>query len=80
LGHAYKQEGNLEGALYCWEKALEINPTFGTAFFDLATAYLNTGDKMKAFQLLTDYKRQYFQLMPPVDREKLNALLEKARK
>jgi len=45
-----------------------------------ATAYLNAGDKMKAFQLLTDYKRQYFQLMPPVEREKLNALLEKARK
>jgi len=45
-----------------------------------ATAYLNAGDKMKAFQLLTDYKRQYFQLMPPIEREKLNALLEKARK
>jgi len=80
LGHAYKQEGNMEGAITCWEKALEVNPEFSTALFELATAYLNTGDTMKAFQMLSDYKNQYFQLMSPVEREKIDALLEKARK
>lgn len=80
LGHAYKQEGNLEGALFCWEKALELNPTFSMALFDLATAYLNRGDKKKAFQMLNDYKKQYFQLIPPNEREKLNILMENARK
>jgi arylsulfatase A-like enzyme/Flp pilus assembly protein TadD len=80
LGHAYREEGNLEGAFYCWEKALEVNPDFSKALFDLAKAYLNTGDKGKAFDMLSDYKKRYYHLMPPADREKLDALLEKSQK
>jgi tetratricopeptide (TPR) repeat protein len=80
LGRAYKQAGNLGGAIYCWEKALEVDPNFSKALFALATSYLNTGDKVKAFDILSDYKKQYYHLMPPADREKLDALLEKSQK
>ncbi len=80
LGHAYKQEGNLEGVIYCWEKALEVEPNFSKALFDLATIYLNTGDKMRAFQILGEYKKRNYQFMPAVEKEILDALLEKARK
>jgi len=80
LGHAYREEGNLEGTIYCWEKALEADPGFSKALFDLAQAYLNTGDKGKAFEILSDYKKRYYDLMPPVEREKLDALLEKSQK
>ena len=80
LGHAYRQVGNLEGAIYCWGKALEIIPDSSQVVIDLAQAYLDTGDKAKAFDVLSDYEKQYYHLIPSVEREKIKALLEKARK
>ena len=80
LGSAYKQAGNLGGAIYCWEKALEVDPNFSKALFALATSYLNTGDKVKAFDILSDYKKQHYHLMPPAEREKLDTLLERSQK
>jgi arylsulfatase A-like enzyme/Flp pilus assembly protein TadD len=80
LGHAYRQEGNLEGAIYCWEKVLEINPDFSQAHSDLALAYLYTGNKAKALDLLKEYKKRYYNLMPPAEREKLDALIEQCQK
>jgi arylsulfatase A-like enzyme/Flp pilus assembly protein TadD len=80
LGHAYRQEGNLEGAIYCWEKVLEIDPDFSQAHSDLALAYLYTGNKAKALDLLREYKKRYYHLMPPAEREKLDALIEQCQK
>ena len=80
LGHAYRQEGNLGGAIYCWEKALEADPDFSQAHSDLALAYLYTGNKAKAFDLLSEYKKRYYHLMPPAEREKLDALIEQCQK
>jgi tetratricopeptide (TPR) repeat protein len=80
LGLAYRQVGNLEGAIYCWGKALEMIPDSSQVVIDLAQVYLDTGDKAKAFDVLSDYKKQYYHLIPSVEREKIKALLEKARK
>jgi len=80
LGHAYRQEGNLEGAIFCWEKVLEIDPDFSQAHSDLALAYLYTGNKAKALDLLREYKKRYYHLMPPSEREKLDALIEQCKK
>jgi arylsulfatase A-like enzyme/Tfp pilus assembly protein PilF len=80
LGHAYRQEGNLEGAIYCWEKALEADPDFSQAHSDLALAYLNSGNKAKALDLLQEYKKRYYSLMPPAEKEKLDALIEQCQK
>jgi tetratricopeptide (TPR) repeat protein len=80
LGHAYRQQGNLGEAIYCWERALEADPDFGRAHFDLAMAYLSSGDKVKAFEMLSEYKKRYFHLMSPAERERLDALLEKCQK
>jgi len=80
LGHAYRQQGNLEGAIYCWEKTLEADPDFRQARIDLAMAYLNTGNKAKASDLLSEYKKRYYDLMSPADRERLDALIEQCRK
>ncbi|MDH7513758.1 MAG: sulfatase-like hydrolase/transferase [Clostridiales bacterium] len=79
LGHAYREEGNLEGAITCWEKALEADPDFSRAHFDLAIAYVKTGRKDKAFYLLSEYKKRYSHLMSPVERERLDALIEQCR-
>jgi tetratricopeptide (TPR) repeat protein len=80
LGHAYRQQGNLGGAIFCWEKALEADPDFRRVHFDLAMAYLSTGNKIKACALLSEYKKQYYHLIPSVDRERLDALLEECQK
>ncbi len=80
LGLAYRQEGNLEGAIYCWGKFLEMIPDSSQVVIDLAQVYLDTGDKAKAFDVLSNYKEQYDHLIPSVEREKIKALLEKARK
>ncbi|MBN2244836.1 MAG: sulfatase-like hydrolase/transferase [Candidatus Aminicenantes bacterium] len=80
LGHAYFQEGNLEGAIFCWEKALVIEPNFSQAHFDLALLYLNSGNKTKAFELFSDYKKQYYQLLSSEQKMQLEVLLEKSRK
>lgn len=80
LGLAYRKVGNLEGAIYCWGKVLEMIPDSSQVVIDLAQVYLDTGDKAKAFDVLSDYKKQYYHLIPSVEREKIKALLEKARK
>ncbi len=80
LGHAYRQQGNLGGAIYCWEKALEADPDFSQAHMDLAMAYLNAGNKAKAFDLLSEYKKRYGQLMTPAEKERLDTLIEQCRK
>jgi tetratricopeptide (TPR) repeat protein len=80
LGHAYRQQGNLGGAIYCWEKALEADPDFSQAHFDLAIAYLNTGDKTKAFDLLSEHKKRYYHLLTPAEKEKLDAFIEQCQK
>ncbi len=80
LGHAYREEGNLEAAAYCWEKALEADPSFSRAHFDLAMAHFNLGNKAKALELLTEYKKRYYSLLAPADREKLDALIAQCRK
>jgi tetratricopeptide (TPR) repeat protein len=66
LRRAYKHDGNLEGAIYCWEKALEVDPGFSKALFDLATAYINTDNKDKAFYILSDFKKRSYQILPAV--------------
>jgi arylsulfatase A-like enzyme/Flp pilus assembly protein TadD len=80
LGHAYRQQGNLEGAIYCWEKALEANPDFSQARLDLAIAYLNTGNKTRAFDLLSEFKKRHYDRMSPADKDRLDALIEQCRK
>lgn len=80
LGHAYREEGNLAGAIYCWEKALEVDPDFSKAHSDLALAYFYTGNKSKALDLLKEYKKRYYHLMAPAEREKLDALIEQCQK
>ncbi|MGB3860889.1 MAG: tetratricopeptide repeat protein, partial [Candidatus Aminicenantaceae bacterium] len=80
LGHAYRQQGNLGGAIFCWERALEADPDFGQARFDLAVAYLSSGNKVKAFEMLSEYKKRYYDLMPPADRKRLDTLLEECQK
>jgi len=42
-------------------------------------AYLNAGDKAKAFDLLSEYKKRYYQLMTPAEKERLDSLIEQCQ-
>lgn len=80
LGHAYRQQGNLGGAVYCWEKALEADPDFRRVRFDLAMAYLSSGNKVKAYEMFSEYKKRYSHLLSPAEQKQLDSLLEECQK
>ena len=79
LGLAYQQLDRINDAIYCWEKALEIDPEFPQAHRALALAYLQTGNKVKACELLMDYKKRYYNFMPPSERIKLDDIMKECR-
>lgn len=76
LGQAYQQMERISDAIYCWEKALEINPEFQLAHRTLALAYLSIGKKARAYELLKDYKKRYYNLMSANEREKFDVLMK----
>ena len=53
---------------------------FTQAHLDLAMAYFNTGDKAKALDLFSEFKKRYYQRLSPADREKLDSFIEQCRK
>lgn len=75
LGQAYNKLGNVEGAIYCWEKAMEADPDFHQAHLELAIAYLHTGRNVKACEMLRDYKKRYYNLMSPAEKTKFDNLM-----
>jgi len=80
LGHAYREEGNLGGAIFCWQKALELDPGFREAHFDLAIAYLKTGDKDHALVLFNEYKKLYSEFLSPEEVQNLDILIVECKK
>jgi arylsulfatase A-like enzyme/Flp pilus assembly protein TadD len=79
LGAAYRNAGNIEGAISCWEKAVKLNPDYGFALYNLGLAYLANGDKLKALDVLARYKEKNYHLLPPKEKEKLDALIQKSK-
>jgi len=80
LGHAYSEQGNLGGAIACWEQALEADPDFDPALFDLAAAYLDLGEKAKAFERLDGFARRNASRLSPREKTELDALLQRSRR
>jgi arylsulfatase A-like enzyme/Flp pilus assembly protein TadD len=76
LGNAYLQTNNLEGGIYCLEKALEIKPDQGPVVYNLGMAYFNKGQKEKALAYFTRFKKEYSRLLSPAERKKLDDLIE----
>jgi tetratricopeptide (TPR) repeat protein len=77
LGNAYLQVNNLEGGIFCLEKALEIQPNQGTAIYNLGMAYFLKGDKKRALDYFTLYKKERYHVLSPKERRELDELLRK---
>jgi len=79
LGIAYSQTRNFDEAIYCWKKALELRPDFDQILYNLGLAYLYKGDKFKALDYLSKYKKNFSHLLSPTQREKLEALIQECK-
>ncbi len=55
LGALYVQMGNLEKSIEFFKKALEMNPYFADAYYNLAVVYRKKGDTQKAYEYLKKY-------------------------
>ncbi len=75
LGTAYRQQGNLDGAIYCWEKALELKSDFGPVIYNLGLAYMDKNDFVKALRLLSQYRDRYSPSLSPDENKKLETLI-----
>jgi arylsulfatase A-like enzyme/Flp pilus assembly protein TadD len=76
LGMAYRQAGNLEGAIYCWEKVLDLDPDFGPVLHDLGVAYMDKMDYVKALRFLNEYYKKYLHSLSPEDRKSLESFIQ----
>ncbi len=79
LGGVYRTMGDLDAAIFCWGKAVELSPNHKFALYNLGTAYLDKGDKQKALTYLTRYKEHYYAVLPAQEKASLDADLAKCR-
>ncbi|MFQ6037690.1 MAG: tetratricopeptide repeat protein, partial [Candidatus Aminicenantales bacterium] len=79
LGLASAQVGNLDQAIFWWEKTLKVEPRFDQAEINLAMAYFRKGDREKACRLFQDYKRKYYAILPGAQKKKLDAWLARCK-
>ena len=79
LGEAYRLADNLDGAIYCWEKALQLKPDFDQALYSLGLAYFDKGETAKALGYFTQYKERYSQLLTPEESKELDDLIQKCK-
>jgi len=79
LGRIYRQSGNLDGAIYCWEKAVEFEPDFEQAIYYLGEAYLAKGEKDKALKNFLYLKENFFHRYPEDLKKKIEDLIKKCK-
>lgn len=80
LGKIYRQMGDVDGAIYCWEKAVGIKPDFGLAQLFLGEAYLSKGDKSRALEKFLYLKNNLFERFPDDLRKKIQGYIEQCKK
>jgi len=79
LGKIYSQSDNLDGAIICWEKAVEIQPNFEQALFYLGEAYLAKGEKEKALKNFLYIKENFFHRYPEDLKKKIEDLIKRSK-
>ncbi len=80
LGTAQAKTGDLKGAIASWEKALALDPKLHYALYNLGAAYLAVGEKSRALDHLSRYKKMVYERLHASERAKLDALIEKCEK
>jgi arylsulfatase A-like enzyme/Flp pilus assembly protein TadD len=77
-GAAYKFKKQEKKAIADWEKAIEINPDYIDAYFNIGISYLHLGDKAAALKHLLLCKQRLAARLPAKDRQQLDRLIAQA--
>jgi tetratricopeptide (TPR) repeat protein len=80
LGVAYKEAGQTDEAIPCWERAFELRPDVGYPLLNLGLAYMEMGNKTKALDYLEKYKKGFYHSLPPLDKQRVDALIQKCKR
>lgn len=80
LAGAYSVSGKTAEAIVQWEKAVDLDPKYDFAVYNLAFAYLDKGDKKRALE----YGQKYLALkgsdISAQERQEVEALIERCKK
>ncbi len=79
LGSAFAQAGNFDAAISSWEKAVELKPDYDFPLYNLGLAYLAKGNKTQALKYLTKYKELRYASLPPKEKGRLDALIQRCQ-
>ena len=79
LAGALRLLGRGDEAIANWEKAVELEPSFDKAIFNLAVAYLEKGDKAKALSACRKYLEVRGASLTPGERREIEAIIEKCK-
>jgi arylsulfatase A-like enzyme/Flp pilus assembly protein TadD len=66
-------------AIANWEKAVALNPSFDLPMYNLAVAYLEKGDKAKAFEYCQKYLQARGANITLDERREINAIIQKCK-
>jgi len=77
-GAAYQFKNQGKKAIADWEKAIEINPDYIDAYFNIGISYLQLGDKAAALKHLLLCKQRLADKLPAKDRQQLDRLIARA--
>ena len=80
LGVAYKESGQTDKAIRCWERAFELRPDVGYPLLNLGLAYLEKGNNSKALDYFERYKKGFYHSLPPQDKERVDALIQRNKR
>jgi tetratricopeptide (TPR) repeat protein len=79
LGGVLKIMGRTDDAVRNWEKAHELDPQFAFPVYNLALAYLEKGEKAKAYEQCQTYLIIRGKNITLEERNEINALIQKCR-
>ena len=79
LGSAYRSADDLDGAILCWEKALQLNPNSDRTLYSLGLAYCDKGEPTKALGYLSRYQERSGHRLPSGEKKELEDLIRKCR-
>ncbi len=79
LGGVLKIMGRTDDAVRNWEKALELDPKFAFPVYNLILAYLERGEKTKAYEYCQKYLIIRGKAITLEERNEINTLIQKCR-
>ena len=80
LGIAYLLAGDLDNAIFYWEKVFKLSPSRASPVYNLARAHFAKGNYPKVLDLLQQYLKKYSNIISPGNKKMFNELIQKCKK